>query len=62
MKTTLITIVLAFALLLLAAIGMGIGKLLTGKNKLNCKRCGNPEKTEKKSCELCQNTKCKKKR
>jgi ribosomal protein L37E len=41
-------------LLLLAAIGIGIGRLITGKEKASCRRCGTPEKEE---CSLCGNKK-----
>lgn len=52
MKVFLITFIIASVILALCLVGMGIGKLLTGKCKLNCKRCGNPEK--KSGCDLCK--------
>jgi hypothetical protein len=47
----IVTILLAVLLLLLACIGLAIGRLITGKEKLRCGRCGTPEK---KDCTLCK--------
>lgn len=46
------TLILAFCLIILSAAGLGIGKLLTGKSRFSCKRCGKPE--DKKDCSLCK--------
>lgn len=46
------TFILAIVLVIFCAAGLGIGYILTGKSKLKCGRCGNPEK--KKNCDLCQ--------
>ena len=58
------TIIFSSILVLLACIGLGIGYLLTGKEKFTCKRCGLPEEKDrekKRSCDLCANKdKCKK--
>lgn len=56
MSTLVLTTILATAVVLLCVIGMSIGKIITGKNKLSCKRCGNPEK-DKSGCGLCKKDK-----
>ncbi|PCI93357.1 hypothetical protein COB11_05480 [Candidatus Aerophobetes bacterium] len=59
MSTFTLTIILATIVVILCAIGLAIGKILTGTNKFSCKRCGKPE--EKKDCSLCKK-KCSKKK
>jgi hypothetical protein len=50
MSQTLLTIVLTFVLVLLALAGLGIGKILTGKNRLR-KMCGHtPNKKKGPKC------------
>lgn len=61
MSELILTIVLAFILVALAALGFAISYLVTGKNRTIVKRCGNPEKNKSK-CDVCGNTKCTKKR
>ena len=59
MSSLLSTFMIAFALLLLAAAGLGIGMILTGKNKLRrmCGRTPQQQKTKKcgkdVTCPLC---------
>lgn len=55
MKTFFITLGLTAFLIILCAIGLGIGKLLTGRSKFTCKRCGHPEK--KQNCSICKKKK-----
>ncbi|MCP5508823.1 MAG: hypothetical protein H7A39_00195 [Chlamydiales bacterium] len=43
------TFLIAFGIILICVIGLSIGKLITGKNKLHCKRCGKPEE----GCSTC---------
>lgn len=50
--TLITTIILAFIILIIALFGLGIGYFLTGKNKLNCKRCGKPEEKNS-NCSIC---------
>jgi len=61
MSSTVATFFIAVALVLLAAAGLGIGKLLTGKNKLR-RMCGRtPQQQEENkcgkdvTCPLCEN-------
>lgn len=50
MSQLALTLALAFTLTILAAIGLGIGKILTGKQKLR-KMCGNtPSKKRDGKC------------
>ncbi|WP_420420891.1 hypothetical protein [Simkania sp.] len=58
MKTFLITLGLATLLIICCAVGLGIGKLITGRSKLSCKRCGQPEKKD--GCSICSKTEKKK--
>ncbi|CCB88780.1 hypothetical protein [Simkania negevensis] len=51
MKTFFITLGFTTLLLIFSAIGLGIGKLITGRSKLSCKRCGHPEKKDE--CSIC---------
>jgi len=53
MQIFLLTLLLATIAILICSAFLGIGKLLTGKSKLSCKRCGKPESKEKKTCEIC---------
>jgi hypothetical protein len=54
------TFLIALAIVLLCAVGMGIGLLLTGKSKLK-KMCGLPPQEQKdcykKSCTICHKKK-----
>ncbi|MCI5052222.1 MAG: hypothetical protein MRY21_03675 [Simkaniaceae bacterium] len=45
----LITLAVAFGLIIICAALLGIGKLITGKSKLHCKRCSKPEE----DCKVC---------
>lgn len=55
MKVFFLTFLITLALVILCVAFIGIGKLLTGKNKFTCKRCGKPEKKD--SCQVCGKTK-----
>ncbi|MCB1117068.1 MAG: hypothetical protein KDK50_00650 [Chlamydiia bacterium] len=46
------TLIIAIGIIGLCFVGLSIGKILTGKNKLSCKRCGKPEEKEK-ECSIC---------
>ncbi len=55
MSTLITTTVIATALVIVCAIFLGIGKLITGKSMFSCKRCGKPE--DKSKCSLCKKNK-----
>ncbi len=44
------TAIFAIVIVLLCALGLGLGRVFKSKNPLGCKRCGNPEKKE---CDVC---------
>lgn len=62
MTTWLLTVIITFVFIALALLGLGIGRLLTGKTKIS-KGCGNPSiKSDQdckgqRNCSLCQEKK-----
>lgn len=62
MNTFLVTLILAILIAFFCAIGLGIGRLITGKTMFSCNKCGKLPGSKKDSCSLCKNrNKCKKK-
>lgn len=62
MSDTVLTIILAFVVIVLALLGLGIGWLLTGKSKLRSSCGQDPNKRagsckSKSSCSICNTTK-----
>ncbi len=50
MSSLLLTVVIGLVFLVLASLGLGIGRLISGRNRL-VKGCGSPPEQE--SCSLC---------
>lgn len=55
MSSLTLTILISTGVIILCAVFMAIGKLITGKDKFSCKRCGKPEDDSK--CSVCKKTK-----